>query len=178
MKLFNVVLLFVAGFVLLSSATAQVPATTAPAKIGLINSASFSNPTGGITRLVTTLRTIETEFKPKQDEITRLIAQLETLGRTPAGTPAQIATRREQAQALQIEIRRKQEDARGNYAKRFSALTDPIYKSIFDALQAYAKQRGLDALVDINKFPDGFLLLNASADLTPAFIRDYNSRNP
>lgn len=161
------------------NAVAQAPVQTAPAKIGIINSETFSNPNGGVTRLVAALRTLETEFKPRRDEITQLVARFDGLQQVPANTPpAQIATRREQAENLQIEIRRKQEDARTAYARRLAALTDPIRRSILTALEAYGKQRGFDLLIDVSKFPDGILLLNQAADLTPAFIRDFNSKNP
>ncbi|HUR96550.1 MAG TPA: OmpH family outer membrane protein [Pyrinomonadaceae bacterium] len=160
-------------------ANAQVPISAAPAKVGIINSATFANPTGGITRLVNALRTIETEFKPRRDEITQLLARFNTLQQVPANTPpAQVAARREQAETLQIEIQRKQEDARVAYGKRLAALTDPIRANVFTALETYIKGRGIDVLIDISKFPDGILLANANADLTPGFIRDFNSKNP
>ncbi|MEP6704115.1 MAG: OmpH family outer membrane protein, partial [Acidobacteriota bacterium] len=92
--------------------------------------------------------------------------------------PAQLAARREQAQTLQVEIQRKQEDARVAYSKRLAALTSPIRLSVFNALEAYARQRGFDVLLDISKFPEGILLANKNADLTPAFIREFNSKNP
>src|SRR5215218_7949050 len=113
---------------------AQVPSQIAPAKVGIINSESFANPTGGITRLVNALKTIQTEFKPRRDEIARLVAQFDSLQQVPPNTPAaQVATRRDQAQTLQIDIQRKQEDARVAYAKRLSALTDPIRATVYTA---------------------------------------------
>ncbi|HEX6123833.1 MAG TPA: OmpH family outer membrane protein [Pyrinomonadaceae bacterium] len=172
---------FIAGFllVLTSFANAQAPAQTAPVKVGVVNSGAFANPTGGITRLVNAIRTLDTEFKPRRDEITQLVSRFDSLQQTPANTPpAQLAARREQAETLQIEIRRKQEDARVAFSKRQTALIDPVQKNIFQALEAFAKQRGIDLLVDVSKFPDGVFLVNQGADLTPAFIRDFNSRNP
>ncbi len=163
-----------------SIAGAQAPAAqpNAPAKVGIINSDKFAAP-GGITRLVNALRTIETEFKPKRDEITQLVTRLDSLQQVPAGTtPQQLATRREQAQTLQIEIQRKQEDARIAFSKRGTTLTGPIRLSILNALEAFAKQRGFDVLIDLSKFPEGVLLANPNADLTAAFVRDYNSKNP
>jgi len=160
-------------------AAAQAPVQAPPAKVGIINSAQFSNATGGITRLVNALRTLENEFRPKRDEITALVTRLNTLQQVPPNTPAaQIATRRDQAESLQIEIQRKQEDARAAYARRLSALTDPIKLSVFNALEGFAKQRGVDVLIDLSKFPDGVLLVNTNVDLTAAFIRDFNSKNP
>jgi len=158
---------------------AQAPSQIAPAKVGIINSESFANPTGGITRLVNALKAIQTEFKPRRDEIARLVAQFDTLQQVPPNTPAaQLAARRDQAQTLQIDIQRKQEDARVAYAKRLSALTDPIRATVYTALEVYTKQHGLDVLIDISKFPDGVLLANRNLDLTPGFIREFNSKNP
>ncbi len=163
-----------------SLAGAQVPAAqSAPAKVGLVTTAKFSAATGGVPRIVNALRTLETEFKPKRDEINQLVTRLNTLQQIPTGTTqAQLATRREQAETLQIEITRKQEDARAAYAKRLSTLTDPIRLSVSTALEAFAKQRAVDVLIDISKFQDGILILNQNVDLTDAFIRDFNSRNP
>jgi Skp family chaperone for outer membrane proteins len=171
------ILTAIIGFV--SMARAQAPAQPAPAKVGIINSEKFAATTGGITRLVNALRTIEAEFKPKRDEINQLASRLDALQQVPAGTtPAQLATRREQAQTLQVEIQRKQEDARIAFSKRGTTLTGPIRLSILNALEAFAKQRSLDVLIDLSKFPEGVLLVNPNADLTAAFVRDFNSKNP
>ncbi len=179
MKLATTIFALVVALIFTTSLTAQVPAQTGPAKVGVVNSDMFSSATGGITRLVNALRTLETEFKPRRDEITQMISRINSLQQVPANTPpAQLATRRDQAETLQVEIQRKQEDARAAYAKRLAALTDPIRMSVFNALEAYAKQRGIDVLLDLSKFPDGVLLANKNADLTPAFIRDFNSKNP
>jgi Skp family chaperone for outer membrane proteins len=162
-----------------SIAGAQAPAQPAPAKVGIIDSNLFGDPTNGIKKLVAALRTIEAEFKPKRDEITQLVTRLNTLQQVPPNTPpAQLAARREQAQTLQIEITRKQEDARVAFTKRTTALTNPIRASVYTALEAYTKQRGIDVLIDVSKFPDGVLIANRNIDLTPGFIRDFNTKNP
>ena len=158
---------------------AQVPVQTTPAKVGIINTNAFANPNGGITRLVNALRTLETEFKPRRDEITTLVGRLNSLQQVPPNTPpAQLVTRRDQAITLQTDIQRKQEDARVAYAKRLSALTDPIRASVFSALEAYGKQRGIDVWIDLSKFPEGVLVVNPGTDQTAAFVRDFNSKNP
>ena len=177
---FAKILLLLASITTLTSlASAQAPAQTAPAKVGVIDSSLFADPTNGIKRLVTALKTIDSEFKPKRDEITQLVGRLNALQQVPPNTPAaQIATRREQAEALQIEIQRKQEDARVAFTKRTAALTNPIRVSVYTALEAYTKTRGVDLLIDVSKFPEGVLLANKNVDLTPGFIRDFNTKNP
>jgi Skp family chaperone for outer membrane proteins len=161
------------------AASAQVPAQTGPAKVGFVNSAQFSRTTGGVNRFVAALRVLDGEFKVRRDDIAASIARFNELQKEPAGmAEAQLATRREQAQTLQIDITRKQEDARAAYSKRFAQLTDPILKTIVDALTVYAKARGIDILIDVSKFPDGLLVVNEGADMTAAFIRDFNAKNP
>lgn len=162
-----------------SLAEAQAPvAQPGPAKIGIVNSAMFMDEKAGITRLTNALKALDIEFKPRRDEIASLVNRLNGINVPANATPAQRNTAREQAETLQLDIRRKQEDARGAYAKRLSTLTDPIRLSVFAALEAYAKQRGIDMLIDVAKLPDTAFLVNKGADLTPAFIREYNSRNP
>lgn len=176
MKFSNIVFIFTALFTLTVMADGQVPIATNPAKIGVINSGQFSNPTGGITRLVNALKTLDTEFKPKRDEIAGLVTRFNTLQTDNQKAPT--SAKVEQLQAMQVDIQRKQEDARVAYGKRLAALTDPIRLSVFNALEAFAKARGIDVLLDLSKFPDGVLLVNQNADLTSAFIRDFNSKNP
>jgi Skp family chaperone for outer membrane proteins len=159
-----------------SIAAAQAPAQPGPAKIGIIDSNLFADPTAGIKRLVTALKTLETEFKPKRDEITQLVSRFNTLQADAVKAPT--AAKQEQLQTLQIEITRKQEDARVAYGKRNAALANPIRASVYTALEAFTKQRGVDVLIDMSKFPEGVLVANRGVDLTPAFIREYNSKNP
>lgn len=181
MKVKNLFFILFAIVIFSSAGDAQVPvAQPAPLKVGVVNTEMFSNQTGGITKLVAAMRTLEAEFKPRRDEIATLMGRLDALQKQPTANvpPAQLATRRDQAESLQLDIRRKQEDARVAWGKRVATLTEPIRLSIFNALEAFSKARGVDLLIDQAKFPDGVLLVNKNADMTAAFIRDYNSKNP
>lgn len=179
MKFGRIILLAASMLAVSSIAGAQAPIQAGPAKVGVINSEMFSDAASGITRLVNALKALDNEFKPKRDEIAALVARFNALQQVPSNTPpAQLATRREQAETLQVEIQRKQEDARVAYGKRLNALTNPIRLSVYTALEAYVKQRGIDVLIDVSKFPDGVLLANKNADLTPGFIKEFNSKNP
>ena len=179
MKSMNSILAIAFAMIVATSSGAQVPAQIAPAKVGVVNTAAFSNTTGGITRFVNAIRTLDGEFLARRNDITQSVARLEELQRVPAGmTQPQLTARQEQAETLQIQITRKQEDARVAYSKRFAQLTAPIQKSILDSLTAFAKARGIDVLLDVSKFQEGLLLVNPGSDLTAAFIRDFNSKNP
>jgi Skp family chaperone for outer membrane proteins len=174
--------IFVLAFALAlwTSVHAQAPVQTTGAKVGFVNTEKFSDQTAGVTKLVNAMRSLDVEFKARRDEINSMVVRLNTLQQAPSAgtTAAQAAQRREQAETLSVEIRRRQEDARAAFTRRHAALTEPIRLSIFTALEAYAKQRGIDVLVDVAKFPDGILIVNQTVDLTPGFIRDFNSKNP
>ena len=125
-KLISTVFPLAVLIVLGVSANAQAPAQTMPAKVGLVNTEAFSSPTGGVTRLVNAIKSVDVEFKSKRDDIAQRIARLNSLQQVPPGTPqAQIQQRREQAETLQIEIQRLQEDARAAYTRRMAAVTNP-----------------------------------------------------
>ncbi len=176
--------LLLSGLLSLAAAmfvNAQAPAAQpTAAKIGIVQSDRFSDPNGGIARLVKALKTLENEFVPKRQQIAGMVTRLETLTREINAAPTSPATagKIEQARTLEVDIKRQQEDGRVAYAKRHAALTDPIRRSISDALGLFAKQRGIDVLIDGSKFPEGIYLVNPASDMTQAFIRDFNAKNP
>jgi hypothetical protein len=57
-------------------------------------------------------------------------------------------------------------------------LTGPVYQDIGQALQAFAKARGLTVIFDVSKMQGVVMVVNDSVDITGAFIADYNTRNP
>jgi Skp family chaperone for outer membrane proteins len=189
------------------TATAQQPATGRPAapaaqrppaasptapqnagviadgKIAIIDTEAFADPKTGITKLVSAFEVVNREFKPRSDELQRLRAQYEQLGKDIEATrPLEDQKARnakmEQAEALKKDIERKTQDAQSAYQKRLREVTEPIYKDISPALQAFARQRGVNVIFDVSKLGEVMFIVNESVDLTRAFITDYNQRNP
>jgi len=173
---------------------AQRPAATSPTapqntgviadgKIAIIDTEAFANPKTGITRLVSALDVVNREFKPRSDELQKLRAQYEQLGKDIAAT-ANVEDQRaraaklEQAESLKKEIERKAQDAQSAYQKRLRDVTEPIYKDISPALQAFARQRGVNVIFDVSKLAEVMFVINDTVDLTRAFITDFNQRNP
>ncbi len=197
MKLYRV--LFVAFFIL-SMGTAirsQTAAAFAGAKIAVVNSGTFYDEKAGITKLVSALKALDTEFKPRQDELLSLNTRLENiikevkqledkLNETRPAVPIDtnavrntLAAKTDEAQRLQVEMKRKQEDAKQAYERRSKLVIDPINNDIGKAIDAYAKTRGIDIILDASKLVDAgvILALSGSADVTEAFIKDYNAKN-
>jgi Skp family chaperone for outer membrane proteins len=173
---------------------AQRPAATVPSatqntgiiadgKIAIIDTEAFADPKTGITRLVSAFDVVNREFKPRSDELQRLRAQYEQLGKDIEATrnledqKARNA-KLEQAEALKKDIERKTQDAQSAYQKKLRDVTEPIYKDISPALQAFARQRGVNVIFDVSKLGEVMFVVNDSVDLTRAFIADYNQRNP
>ena len=178
------------------TASAQTPAQPRPAapasstaaaiaegKFAIIDTDAFNDPAQGIKRLVAAFQTVEREFKPRRDEITTLKTRYDALVKEIQDTqkvaaPAALQAKAEQAEQLKTEIERKQQDGQKALDKRVSDLTGPVYQDIGNALQAFAKARGLSVIFDVSKMQGVVMVVNEGVDITGAFIADYNQRNP
>ena len=189
---------FAAAFAAVAAltASAQTPAQPRPAapapstgaaiaegKFAIIDTDAFNDPAQGIKRLVAAFQTVEREFKPRRDEITTLKTRYDALVKEIQDTqkvaaPAALAAKAEQAEQLKTEIERKQQDGQKALDKRVQDLTGPVYQDIGNALQAFAKARGLTVIFDVSKMQGVVMVVNDSVDITGAFIADYNTRNP
>ncbi len=158
-------------------------AAIAEGKFAIIDTDAFNDQANGIKRLVAAFQTVEREFKPRRDEIqsmrTRLEALVKEIDSTKAvAAPAALQAKAEQAQQLETEIKRRQEDGQKALDKRVQDLTGPVYQDIGTALQAFARARGLTVIFDVSKMQGVVMVVNDSVDITGAFIADYNQRNP
>ncbi|MDT5271319.1 MAG: hypothetical protein QOH49_3505 [Acidobacteriota bacterium] len=168
--------------------TATAPAggggvTVAEGKFAIIDTEAFGDTKEGIQRLVAAFQTVEREFKPRRDEITTLKTRYDALVKEINDTkavaaPAALQTKADQASQLEIEIKRKQEDGQKALDKRVQDLTGPVYQDIGNALQAYAKARGLSVVFDVSKMQGVLMVVDGGIDITSAFIAEYNQRNP
>lgn len=161
----------------------QNTGVVADGKIAIIDTEAFADPKTGITRLVSAFEVVNREFKPRSDELQKLRAQYEQLGKDIEATRTledqrARAAKVEQAEALKKDIERKTQDAQSAYQKRLREATEPVYKDISPALQAFARQRGVNVIFDVSKLGEVMFIINDSVDLTRAFITEYNQRNP
>jgi|SRR5215813_3642657 len=158
-------------------------ATVPDSKVAIVDTEEFGDPKTGVTRLVTAFGALEREMKPRRDELQQLQTRYDQLVKeinatTNVADQKSLATKSEQAESLQKDIKRKQEDGQRDMDKRVKDLTEPIYTDISDALQAFAKQRGVSVIVDISKFRGAMMVINDQVDITKAFIADYNGKHP
>jgi len=168
------------------AAPAAAPSTgaaIAEGKFAIIDTEAFGDQKDGIKRLVAAFQTVEREFKPRRDEIqtlkTRYDALVKEINDTKAvAAPAALQTKADQAEQLKVEIERKQQDGQKSLDKRVQELTGPVYQDIGNALQAFAKARGLSVVFDVSKMQGVVMVVDGGIDITNAFIADYNTRNP
>lgn len=164
--------------------TLAIAANAQSGKIAIINTQAFSDQKIGITRLAAMYKKVEDEFKPRHDEIKTLMTRYEQLKKEITDTKAladqkTITAKIDQAEKLERDIKFKREDGQAAMEKRFAELSNPVFTDIQTALKTFAKQKGIDVILDIGRDNSGSIfLMNEAADITRVFITEYNKINP
>lgn len=157
------------------------PAAAAPGNIAVIDSSAFSDEKEGIARVMVAMRQIEAKFQPIRNELRGMRDRLNTmradLQKKQAIQDAKTtAAQAEAADQLDVQIKRKAEDAQASYQKESLAALDPLQKDIADALTAYAQAKGISLLFDLNRVP--VIYAASNLDVTKDFITEYNRTHP
>lgn len=163
-------------------AAAPVSTGTVPeSKIALIYSEAFLDPKTGIARFNTLLTNLNREFEPRQKELQMLQTQMDQLTEDIRKTqivqePKITQQKQDKLDQLKKDLQRKGEDAQTAYNKRRTELFSPLQDDIGKALEAFAKQRGINVIIDASQVP--VVYAADSIDVTRAFINEFNSKNP
>jgi len=169
------------------------PSTAAPqnvalpvSKMAVIYTDLFLDQKTGIAKFNTVVTKLNGEFQKLKDELTQmqsrgqaLEAEITKLRDAPAGTPIDqrsLQAKIDQLEQLKKDIQRKGEDAQASYNRRRQELFSPLQDEIGKALEAFAKARGINVIVDGTQIP--LLYAAESIDITRAFITDFNTKNP
>jgi Skp family chaperone for outer membrane proteins len=173
---------------------ATAPATTAPAatvqlpmsKMAVIYTDLFLDQKTGIAKFNSVVTKLNGEFQKPKDELTQmqtrattLESEITKLREAPEGTPIDqrsLQAKIDQLDQLKKDIQRKAEDAQAAYNRRRQELFTPLQEEIGKALEAFAKARGINVIIDAAQVP--LLYAAESIDITRAFITDFNSKNP
>ena len=155
-------------------------------KMAVIYTDLFLDPKTGIAKFNSVLNKLNGEFAAVKNEINQMQTrgqQLEDevnkLQNAPAGTPIDrgaLQTKIDQLEQLKKDIQRKGEDAQASYNRRRNELFAPVQDEVGKALEAFAKARGINVIIDAASVP--LLYAAESIDITRAFIADFNSKNP
>jgi outer membrane protein len=146
----------------------------------------FLDPKTGIARFNTVVTKLNGEFQKQKDEINQaqtraqaLETEINKLREAPEGTPIDqrsLQAKMDQLDQLKKDTQRKAEDAQAAYNRRRQELFAPLQDDIGKALEAFAKARGINVIIDAAQVP--LLYAADSIDITRAFITDFNSKNP
>jgi len=171
-----------------SAPQAAAPTTVAlpMSKMAVIYTDLFLDQKTGIAKFSSVLTKLDGEFQAVRNELTQLQTrgqqledEINKLQTAPAGTPIDqrsLQTKVEQLEQLKKDIQRKGEDAQASYNRRRQELFTPLQDEIAKALEAFAKARGINVIVDAASVP--LLYAADSIDITRAFIADFNAKNP
>ena len=173
------------------TATAPTAAATAPvqlpmSKMAVIYTDLFLDQKTGIAKFNGVVTKLNGEFQKTKDELTQmqtrgtaLESEINKLREAPEGAPVDqrsLQAKIDQLDQLKKDIQRKGEDAQANYNRRRQELFGPLQEEIGKALEAFAKARGINVIIDAAQVP--LLYAADSIDITRAFIADFNSKNP
>jgi Skp family chaperone for outer membrane proteins len=162
------------------------PVALPMSKMAIIYTDLFLDPKTGIAKFNSVLTKLNSEFQKTKDDINAMQArgqalesEVTKLRDAPAGTPIDntaLQVKIDQLEQLKKDIQRKAEDAQAAYNKRRQELFMPLQTEIGRALEAFAKARGINVIIDGAQVP--LLYAAESTDITRAFIADFNSKNP
>jgi outer membrane protein len=170
------------------AAPQTAPATVAlpVSKMAVIYTDMFLDQKTGIAKFNTVVNRLNGEFQKLKDEINQmqqraqaLETEINKLRDAPAGTPIDqksLQAKIDQLEQLKKDIQRKAEDAQGAYNRRRAELFQPLQDEIGKALEAFAKARGINVIIDGAQVP--LLYAAESIDITRAFITEFNTKNP
>jgi len=170
------------------AAPQTAPATVAlpMSKMAVIYTDMFLDQKTGIAKFNIVVNRLNGEFQKLKDEITQmqqraqaLETEINKLRDAPAGTPIDqksLQAKIDQLEQLKKDIQRKAEDAQASYNRRRAELFQPLQDEIGKALEAFAKARGINVIIDGAQVP--VLYAAESIDITRAFITEFNSKNP
>ena len=138
--------------------------TVPPARIAVVASDIFGDQASGIRRLIAAYKQLDTEFQPRALELQQMQTRLNGLS----------GSSKDEAQKL---LQQKTEQARQDYSNRLQQISWPIFDDINKALDRFARENGITAVLDLSKMASSIVDVDSKIDITSAFINAYNGSN-
>jgi len=195
MKTFrSIAAVFVLAAIFAVSGFAQ---TTAPGKIGVVNTQAFAQTTGGISRYVNALNSLAAELKTDQAALQTMATKIQTLEKEiqdierqlndpklpPAVDKAKLQTtgraKFQEYEDIGRTFKFEEEKYKVKLERGEDRVVRPVSRDIGNALTEFAKKNGYSVILDVSKDQTGMLLfLDEKQDVTKDFITFYNARPP
>jgi Skp family chaperone for outer membrane proteins len=151
------------------------------AKIAVLNIALFRE---GIGELKQKYEKLNAEFAPRYQELQSMQTKMEAiqsqLEKAATLTAPQVRKLQEDGAALKKEYDRKTEDYQEMARKREEQETGATYAKVNEVLNKFAQQHGITLILEAGRAQEAGLIvyLDAKADITDAFMKEYNRANP
>jgi Skp family chaperone for outer membrane proteins len=160
----------------------NIPPTAPPASgIAIIDTSEFTQEKTGITRVNAALAKIDSKYQGVRKELQDMRSRLNALrtdiqNKGSVQDPKITAQQTEQADQLELQIKRKTEDAQNAYQKESMTAMSPLQADIQTAIGAYAKAHGILLVIDAYRVP--LVYADTTIDITNDFIAEYNKTHP
>ena len=153
----------------------------APSNVAVIDSSVFSDDKEGIARVMVAMKALDTKYRPVQTELSgmrdRLNAMRADIDKKRSIQDQQMTAQQiDEANRLEVTMKRKAEDAQTSYKKEMVSSLEPLQRDIAQALTAYSQAKGISLLIDVNRVP--VVYFSTNVDVTKDFIADYNRTHP
>jgi Skp family chaperone for outer membrane proteins len=167
------------------AASAAGNVTLPMSKMGVIYTEAFLDQKSGILKFNSLITKLNSEFQKAKDELNQMQQRAQQLQdeitklQSAQGAPIDqksLQSKVDQLEQLKKDIQRKGEDAQGAYNRRRAELFAPLQEEIGRALEAFAKARSINVIIDGTQVP--LIYAADSIDITQAFIIEFNSKNP
>ena len=168
------------------AAPQRVPGDTAVfpnARIAFIDPGMFEDKKAGIKRYLDAVKPFRFEPQRKYpdlihlpDRIKALADEITKLRESSVVDPKAIQVKQEEVERMESRLKHIHEQATADGEQVLKTVLGPVRIDIDKALRHYAIQHGLTMILHLGKFP--VVMMDPSADITEAFIADYNSKNP
>lgn len=183
--------LFFAALFTVSAFAQTTPTQPTAGRIVTINTAMFEDSKAGITKYVNAMTALNNEFEPAYKELQTMNTRLQTLQKqyndlyTEAQKPGSpikqeaLQAKLDEIQNLQVEFKRKQEDAKIKFERRQAVVMGPVMQDIMKAISEFTKQKGYGLVLDAAKLDNAGIILGwdeAKVDVTKEFVVFYNAR--
>ena len=158
-------------------------------KVGIINTEAFYEEKG-INKLTAAYTALDKEFAPKTQELQTMATRFETLTKeiqtltsqlqaNPKAPidPNAILAKRDEAERIQTDAKRKEEDLKAAIQRREAVVVSPIRRDIGNKIIEWSKSKGFTLVLDISKMVENGIALSVdkTIDLTDEFITYYNA---
>ena len=156
-----------------------------PSRIAVIDTSIFSDEKAGIYRVIDAAKSLDNEFRARQQElqatqtrINTLVEDIRKLRQANVVDQKTIQAKQEEGLRLQQDFETKKQRFQEDYERRYGQVMGPVSQQIGKALDEFAAQHGITMTLDASKMLPAILTALPTVEVTNAFIAEFNRKNP